>query len=91
MDIALLNVRLSYLVVIKITFEFGIYNRALSTGLQSIQRFRARGLCLGECLIITGMVKKGKRVGSEPYIILNGAPAKLSGAGGMPWKVSALS
>ena len=28
------------------------------------------------------MVKKGKRVGSEPYIILNGAPAKLSGAWG---------
>ena len=49
------------------------------------------GVILGECLIITGMVKKDKRVGSEPYIILNGAPAKLSGAGGMPWKVSALS
>ena len=27
-DIALLNVRLPYLVVIKITFEFGICNRA---------------------------------------------------------------
>ena len=40
---------------------------------------------------MTGMVKKGKRVGREPYIFLNGAPAKLSGAGGMPWKVSALS
>ena len=53
--------------------------------------FQSQGLSLGECLIITGMVKKGKRVGREAYIILNGAPAKLSGAGGMPWKVSALS
>ena len=49
-DIALLNVRLSYLVVIKITFEFGIYNRALSTGLRSIQRFRARGYALASVL-----------------------------------------
>ena len=39
------------------------------------------GVYFGECHIITGMVEKG-----EDYIILTGAPAKLSGAGGMPWK-----
>ena len=38
-------------------------------------------VCFDACHIITEMVEKG-----EDYIILIGAPAKLSGAGGMPWK-----
>ena len=53
--------------------------------------FQSQGLCLGECLIVTGMVEKGKGVVGEPYIILIGAPVKLSGAGGMPREVSVLS
>ena len=32
-------------------------------------------------IIFIGVVEKG-----EDYFILFGAPAKLSGAGGMPWK-----
>ena len=38
--------------------------------------FQSQGLCLGECLIITGMVDSSR----ELYIILIGAQAKLSGA-----------